>query len=33
MITGEVGLDGIVGTFDALGDAEQQCDVLVVPNG
>jgi threonine dehydrogenase-like Zn-dependent dehydrogenase len=33
MITSEVGLDGVAGAFDALGDPEQDCKILVLPNG
>jgi threonine dehydrogenase-like Zn-dependent dehydrogenase len=31
MITGEVDLDGVPGAFDALGDPEEHCKILVVP--
>ena len=31
MITGEVGLDGVNGAFEALGDPEEHCKILVVP--
>ncbi len=31
MITGEVGLDGVPGAFDALGNPEEHCKILVVP--
>jgi threonine dehydrogenase-like Zn-dependent dehydrogenase len=31
MITGEVGLEGVPGAFDALGNPEQHCKILVVP--
>ena len=31
MITGEVGLDGVAGAFDALADPEEHCKILVVP--
>lgn len=31
MITGEVGLDGVAGAFDALGNPDQHCKILVVP--
>lgn len=31
MITGEVGLDGLPGAFDALGNPEEHCKILVVP--
>jgi threonine dehydrogenase-like Zn-dependent dehydrogenase len=33
MITSEVGLDGVAGAFTALGDPEQDCKILVLPNG
>jgi threonine dehydrogenase-like Zn-dependent dehydrogenase len=33
MITSEVNLDGVAGAFDALGDPEKDCKILVVPNG
>ena len=32
MITGEVGLDGVAGAFDALGNPEEHCKILVLPN-
>ena len=32
MITSEVGLDGVPGAFEALGDPEKDCKILVVPN-
>jgi threonine dehydrogenase-like Zn-dependent dehydrogenase len=31
MITGEVGLDGVAGAFDALGNPDEHCKILVVP--
>jgi threonine dehydrogenase-like Zn-dependent dehydrogenase len=31
MITGEVGLDGVAGAFDALGNPDAHCKILVVP--
>jgi hypothetical protein len=31
MITSEVGIDGVPAAFDALGNPEEQCKVLVVP--
>jgi len=31
MITGEVGLDGVPGAFDALGNPEEHCKILVLP--
>jgi threonine dehydrogenase-like Zn-dependent dehydrogenase len=31
MITGDVGIEGIAGAFDALGDPEKHCKILVVP--
>jgi threonine dehydrogenase-like Zn-dependent dehydrogenase len=31
LITGEVGLDGVPGAFDALGNPEAHCKILVVP--
>jgi threonine dehydrogenase-like Zn-dependent dehydrogenase len=31
LITGEVGLDGVAGAFDALADPDQHCKILVVP--
>ena len=31
LITGEVGLDGVPGAFDALGNPEQHCKILVTP--
>lgn len=31
MITGEVGLDGVEGAFDALADPEEHCKILVTP--
>jgi threonine dehydrogenase-like Zn-dependent dehydrogenase len=31
MITGEVGLDGVPGAFEALGNPEEHCKILVVP--
>jgi threonine dehydrogenase-like Zn-dependent dehydrogenase len=31
LITGEVGLDEVDGAFDALGDPEAHCKILVVP--
>jgi threonine dehydrogenase-like Zn-dependent dehydrogenase len=31
MITGEVGLDGVPGAFEALGNPDQHCKILVVP--
>ena len=31
MITGEVGLDGVPGAFDALADPEEHCKIVVVP--
>jgi threonine dehydrogenase-like Zn-dependent dehydrogenase len=33
MITSEVGLDGVAGAFQALGDPEKDCKILVLPNG
>jgi threonine dehydrogenase-like Zn-dependent dehydrogenase len=33
MITAEVGLDGVAWAFEALGDPEQQCKILVTPSG
>jgi threonine dehydrogenase-like Zn-dependent dehydrogenase len=33
MITSEVNLDGVAGAFEALGDPEKDCKILVVPNG
>jgi threonine dehydrogenase-like Zn-dependent dehydrogenase len=32
MITSEVNLDGVAGAFESLGDPEQDCKILVVPN-
>ncbi|HUR77134.1 MAG TPA: zinc-binding dehydrogenase [Acidimicrobiales bacterium] len=32
MITSEVNLDGVAGAFEALGDPERDCKILVVPN-
>ena len=32
MITSEVNLDGVAGAFQSLGDPEQDCKILVVPN-
>lgn len=32
MITGEVDLDGMAGAFEALGNPEEHCKILVVPN-
>jgi threonine dehydrogenase-like Zn-dependent dehydrogenase len=32
MITAEVGLDGVAWAFEALGDPEQQCKILVTPS-
>ena len=32
MITGEVGLDGVPGAFEALGNPDAHCKILVVPN-
>lgn len=32
MITGEVGLDGVPGAFDALGDPEKHCKILITPD-
>jgi threonine dehydrogenase-like Zn-dependent dehydrogenase len=32
MITGEVGLDGVAGAFDALGNPDEHCKILVLPN-
>lgn len=31
LVTGEVGLDGVAGAFDALGNPDQHCKILVVP--
>ncbi len=31
MITGEVGLDGVSGAFEALGNPDEHCKILVVP--
>lgn len=31
MITGEVGLDGVAGAFEALGNPDDHCKILVVP--
>jgi threonine dehydrogenase-like Zn-dependent dehydrogenase len=31
MITGEVGLDGVAGAFDALGNPDEHCKILVIP--
>lgn len=31
MITGEVGLDGVAGAFDALGNPDAHCKILVIP--
>jgi threonine dehydrogenase-like Zn-dependent dehydrogenase len=31
MITGEVGLDGVAGAFDALGNPDEHCKILVLP--
>ena len=31
LITGEVGLDGVAGAFEALGDPDEHCKILVVP--
>jgi threonine dehydrogenase-like Zn-dependent dehydrogenase len=31
LITGEVGLDGVADAFDALGDPDEHCKILVVP--
>ena len=31
MITGDVGISGIAAAFDALGDPEKHCKILVVP--
>ena len=31
LITGEVGLDGVGGAFDALADPERHCKILVTP--
>ena len=31
LITGEVGIDGVPGAFDALADPEQHCKILVIP--
>jgi threonine dehydrogenase-like Zn-dependent dehydrogenase len=31
LITGEVGLDGVAGAFEALADPERHCKILVVP--
>ena len=31
LITGEVGLDGVAGAFEALADPDQHCKILVVP--
>jgi len=33
MITGEVGLDGVAGAFEALGNPDEHCKILVLPNG
>jgi threonine dehydrogenase-like Zn-dependent dehydrogenase len=33
MITGEVDLDGVAGAFEALGNPDQHCKILVTPNG
>jgi threonine dehydrogenase-like Zn-dependent dehydrogenase len=33
MITSEVGIDGVPAAFDALGDPEKDCKILVVPAG
>jgi threonine dehydrogenase-like Zn-dependent dehydrogenase len=32
MITGEVGIDGVPGAFEALGNPEDHCTILVVPS-
>jgi hypothetical protein len=32
MITGEVGLDGVPGAFDALANPDEHCKILVVPS-
>jgi threonine dehydrogenase-like Zn-dependent dehydrogenase len=31
MITGEVGIDGVAGAFEALGNPDEHCKILVVP--
>ncbi len=31
IITGEVGIDGVAGAFDELGDPDRHCKILVVP--
>jgi threonine dehydrogenase-like Zn-dependent dehydrogenase len=33
MITGEVDLDGVAGAFEALGNPDEHCKILVRPNG
>ncbi len=33
LITGEVDLDGVAGAFDALGNPDEHCKILVVPGG
>jgi threonine dehydrogenase-like Zn-dependent dehydrogenase len=33
LVTGTVGLDGVAGAFDALGDPEAHVKILVQPNG
>jgi threonine dehydrogenase-like Zn-dependent dehydrogenase len=33
MITGEVDLDGVAGAFEALGNPDEHCKILVTPNG
>jgi threonine dehydrogenase-like Zn-dependent dehydrogenase len=32
MITGEVGIDGVPDAFEALGNPEEHCKILVVPS-
>ena len=32
MITGKVGLDGVAGAFETLGDPEQHCKIMVTPH-
>ena len=31
MITGEVDLDGVAGAFEALGNPDEHCKILVLP--
>ena len=33
LITGEVDLDGVAGAFEALGNPDEHCKILVTPNG